>query len=73
MMKNDPFLSECERAGKHVPNPGANVVMRPEIGLWGERHFGRPQLELTVEFAQVAKITSSSLTIDVMPVASTFS
>ena len=50
-----PSLSEGDLAGKHIPNPGPNVVMHSEVGPWGKRHFGGSQFELIVKFSQMAE------------------
>ena len=50
-----PSLGEGDLAGKHTPNPGASVVMHSEVGLWGKRHLGGAQFELTVKLRQVAE------------------
>src|SRR5262244_2453505 len=48
-------LSECELAGKNIPNPGPNVMMHSEIGAWSERKFGGAHFVLTVKLNQVAE------------------
>jgi len=50
-----PSLGEGDLAGKHIPNPGSCVVMHSEVCLWGKRHLGGAQFELTVKLSQVAE------------------
>jgi hypothetical protein len=50
-----PSLSERDLAGKHVPNPGSNVVVYSEVGPWGKRQFGGSQFELIVKISQMAE------------------
>jgi hypothetical protein len=47
--RRPPALSEGDLAGKHIPNPGPNVVMHSEVGPWGKRQFGGSQFELIVK------------------------
>jgi hypothetical protein len=53
--RRPPSLSEGDFAGKHIPNPGPNVVMHSEVGPWGKRQFGGSQFELIVKLSQMAE------------------
>jgi hypothetical protein len=53
--RRSPALSEGDFAGKHIPNPGPNVVMHSEVGPRGKRQFGGSQFELIVKLSQMAE------------------
>jgi hypothetical protein len=48
-------LSEYKFAGNNIPNPGTNMVMHSEVGVWSKCEFGGSQFELTVKLSQVAE------------------
>src|SRR5262245_59301193 len=48
-------LSKCKLASNHIANSRPNVMMYPDVAVWGKREFGGAQLEPTVKLSQVAE------------------